>query len=128
MPIKLKNNSDTLSNKKLPNKPKGYDPLEVDILLDSIVKDYELVENGVLLSKEDYESLLKQIESLKKDNINLKIELDNEKGRWKYINTDSNIHIDNLVLLERIGKLEKVIKEKLHLNPDEFKSFDLDDC
>ena len=128
MAIKLKNNSDNLANKKLPHKPKGYDPLEVDILLDSIINDYELVESGILLSKEEYQSLLKQIDALKKDNIQLKIDLDKEKGRWKYISTDSNIHIDNLVLLERIGKLEKVIKEKLHLNPDEINSFDPDDC
>lgn len=128
MPIKLKKNSDYLATKKLPHKTKGYDPLEVDTLLDEIIRDYELVESGILLSKEEYQSLLKQIDALKKDNIQLKIDLDKEKGRWKYISTDSNIHIDNLVLLERIGKLEKVIKEKLHLNPDEINSFDPDDC
>ena len=128
MAIKLKNNSDNLASKKLPHKTKGYDPLEVDTLLDNIIADYELVESGVLLSKEEYQNLLKQIENLKKENIELKVDLDKEKGRWKYISTDSNIHIDNLVLLERIGKLEKVIKEKLHLNPDEIISFDLDDC
>ena len=129
MPIKLKNNSDNLLNKQFSIKPKGYDALEVDCLFDQIVKDYEEVENNILLSNEEYLDLIKDKERLEKDIINLKIELDNEKGRWKYIkNEGKDIHIDNLELLQRIGKLEKIIYEKLHLNPDEITTFDPDDC
>ena len=129
MPIKLKNSSELLVNKEFKISPKGYNGLEVDQLLDQIIKDYELVENNCLLSKQEAESLQKKIDDLTKENIRLSVELDNEKSRWKYIKSDGkDIHIDNLVLLQRIGKLEQIIYERLHINPDELtKNFDPDD-
>ena len=129
MSIKLKNNSDNLSTRQFKVSPKGYDALEIDTLLDEVIKDYEQVENAVLISKEEYQSLLDEIKKLKQEIIDMKIDLDNEKGKWKYIDVDQdNVHIDNLVLLKRIGKLEKIIHEKLHLSPEEINSFDPDDC
>ena len=129
MPVKLKKNSKAIASLQFPLKDKGYDALEVDLLLDQIVKDYEDVEQNILLSKDEYDTLLKRKEELEREIINLKIELDNEKSRWKYIkNEGKDIHIDNLELLQRIGKLEKYIYEKLHLNPDQITNFDPDDC
>ena len=129
MPVKLKKNSKAIASLQFPLKAKGYDALEVDLLLDQIVKDYEDVEQNILLSKDEYDTLLKRKEELEREIINLKIELDNEKSRWKYIkNEGKDIHIDNLELLQRIGKLEKYIYEKLHLNPDQITNFDPDDC
>lgn len=129
MPIKLKNSTKSLLNKQFSSAPKGYNPLEVDTMFDQIIRDYETVEENVLLSKQEEENLKNKIEALNKENIELKVELDNEKSRWKYIKKDGkDIHIDNLVLLQRIGKLEQIIYEKLHMNPDEIISFDPDDC
>ena len=129
MPIKLKNDSLQIVNKQFTFDRNGYNSLEVDTLLDQIVKDYETVESNVLLAKDEDESLRQEITTLKKENIKLKVELDNEKSRWKYIKNDGkDIHIDNLVLLQRIGKLEKIIYEKLHINPEDVYSFDPDDC
>ena len=129
MPIKLKNDSLQIVNKQFTFDRNGYNSLEVDTLLDQIVKDYETVESNVLLAKDEDESLRQEIATLKKENIKLKVELDNEKSRWKYIKNDGkDIHIDNLVLLQRIGKLEKIIYEKLHINPEDVYSFDPDDC
>ena len=129
MPIKLKNSSESLVNKEFSNSPRGYNPLEVDTMLDQIIKDYETVENNCLLSKLEEENLQNKIVALEKENIKLKVELDNEKSRWKYIKKDGkDIHIDNLVLLQRIGKLEQIIYDRLHMNPDEIISFDPDDC
>ena len=128
MSIKLKKNSDYLANIQIPSATGGYNPLEVDALLDQIIKDYEMVEQNHLLSKEEYQELKDKIASLSKENTELKVELDNERGRWKYIKNDGkDIHIDNLELLQRIGKLEKIIVEKLHMNPDEITTFDPDD-
>lgn len=125
MPIKLKKNSEIIANIQPKIAPKGYDALEVDLLLDQIVKDYETVEQNHLLSEEEYSELKNEIERLKQENIRLTVDLDNEKGRWKYIkNEGQDIHIDNLELLQRIGKLEKIIYERLHINPDEIKTFD----
>ena len=128
MSIKLKKNSDYLANIQFPSAPRGYNTLEVDAVYDQIIKDYETVEQNCLLSKEEYQELKDKINELIKENTELKIELDNEKGRWKYIKNDGkDIHIDNLELLQRIGKLEKIIVEKLHMNPDKITTFDPDD-
>ena len=68
------------------------------------------------------EKLAKEIDSLRKENQDLKAELEKEKNKWKYISRDhKDIHIDNYELLQRIGKLEMVIHEKLNMNPDEIK-------
>lgn len=128
MSIKLKKNSDYLANVQIPGTAGGYNSLEVDALLDQIIKDYETVEQNCLLSKEEYQDLKDKITNLSKENTELRVELDNEKGRWKYIKNDGkDIHIDNLELLQRIGKLERIIVEKLHLNPDKITTFDPDD-
>ena len=128
MPMKLKNSSEMLVNKEFKILPKGYSGLEVDQLLDQIIKDYEIVENNCLLSKQEAESLQNKIDTLTKENIRLSVELDNEKSRWKYIKSDGkDIHIDNLVLLRRIGKLEQIIYERLHISPDDISNFDPDD-
>ena len=128
MSIKLKKNSDYLANVQIPGTAGGYNSLEVDALLDQIIKDYETVEQNCLLSKEEYQDLKDRIANLSKENTELRVELDNEKSRWKYIKNDGkDIHIDNLELLQRIGKLERIIVEKLHLNPDKITTFDPDD-
>lgn len=120
MSIKLKNTSVDLSNKKLSVSPKGYDPLQVDALLDEIIADYELVESNNLLTSEELNNIKEKLDALEKENLKLRIELDGQKDKWKYVNLDSNdVHIDNLVLLKRIGKLEKYIYEKLHVSPDD---------
>ena len=120
MPIKLKNHSEDLANKEIPGKNGGYDPFSVDSLLDSVVRDYELVEKNVLISKEEYDNLLEEISSLKKEVIELKVEVDLEKMKWKDLRKNpSDVHLDNLELLKRIGKLEKIIEDKMHINPDD---------
>lgn len=129
MAVKLKHSTETLLNKQFQHKGAGYDSFDVDTVFDEIIKDYHIIESNHLVSEEEYQNLKKEIESLKKENINLKIELDNEKSKLKYIKKDGkDIHIDNLELLKRIGRLEYIIHEKLHLNPDEISNFDPDDC
>ena len=128
MAIKLNFESKKLLSKEFKKAPKGYDPFEVDTFFDDIIKDYETIEDNILLSKEELKAMKDEIENLKKENIDLKVSLDKEKNKWKYVKNDGkDIHIDNLVLLRRIGKLEKIIHDKLHMNPDDI-TFDPDDC
>ena len=129
MARKLKKTSEELANKSFAFKPNGYDPLEVDTILDEIIKDYELIESSVVLSTDEYQNLKNEIDNLKKVNIDRAIELENEKSKWKNLTSNNQeVHIDNLELLQRIGKLEKIIYDNLHLSPEEIYSFDPDDC
>jgi len=114
--------SEELLNKKFSTAPRGYDPLEVDEVLDQIIDDYRQFETNPASNTTDTSSIAKELESLKKENASLRSELEKEKSKWKYISTDQkDIHIDNYELLRRIGKLEQLIYEKLNMNPDEIK-------
>ena len=114
--------SEELLNKKFSYSKNGYNALEVDKVLDQIIEDYEKYELSSNPSGVDIEKLAKEIDSLRKENQDLIAELEKEKNKWKYISRDhKDIHIDNYELLQRIGKLEMVIHEKLNMNPDEIK-------
>ena len=114
--------SNELLNKKFPKMKNGYDPMEVDSVLDQIIQDYELFETNPNPVSSDTQKLLKEIEDLKRANEELKEELDNEKNKWKYVSKDhKNIHIDNYELLQRIGRLEMVIHEKLNMDPNKIR-------
>jgi DivIVA domain-containing protein len=100
---------------------RGYDPLEVDEMLDKVIEDYKLFESAsprIL----DSDKVAKELEELRKANAELKEELEKERNKWKYISRDrKDIHIDNYELLQRIGKLEMIIHERLNMNPDDIK-------
>ena len=121
MDNKLSFTSQELLNKKFNTAPKGYHPLEVDTVLDKIIEDYKQIEKNSS-SPMDLDKIAKELEELKNENEQLKSELQKEKNKWKYISKDhKDIHIDNYELLQRIGKLEMIIYEKLNMNPDEIK-------
>ncbi len=114
--------SKELLNKEFSAAVKGYNPLEVDQVLDKIIEDYEKFEKSKSMSADDIDALLNQIKSLKEENASLKEELEKEKNKWKYISKDhKDIHIDNYELLLRIGKLEMFIHDKLGVNPEDIK-------
>lgn len=120
MDKKINFTSKELLDKRFSNTPRGYDPLEVDKVLDKIIEDYETYEN--IPSGIDTEKVAKELEELKKANAELKEELEKERNKWKYISKDrKDIHIDNYELLQRIGKLEMIIYEKLNMNPEEIR-------
>lgn len=114
--------SEELLNKKFSYSKNGYNALEVDKVLDQIIEDYEKYELSSNPKGVDIDKIAKEIETLRKENQELKAELEKEKNKWKYISRDhKDIHIDNYELLQRIGRLEMVIHEKLNMNPDEIK-------
>ncbi len=114
--------SKELLEKKFSTTNRGYDPYEVDSFFDKIIEDYEKIEAIAALNGIDVDKILKELDELKKVNSQLEEELEQEKNKWKYISKDhKDIHIDNYELLQRIGKLEMIIYEKLHINPDEIR-------
>lgn len=124
----IKLNSSIISSKKFKSVSNGYDPLEVDTVLDTIIEDYELIENSELLSKEEYNALMQKIATLEKDIEVLALELNKEKKKNKEIVSSSYSSLDNYELLKRIGKLETILNKKLHMSKKEIETFDPDDC
>lgn len=111
-----------LLNKEFSVAVKGYNPLEVDQVLDKIIEDYEKFEKNKSNSSVDVDELLNQIKVLKEENETIKEELEKERNKWKYISKDhKDIHLDNYELLLRIGKLEMYIHDKLGINPEDIK-------
>lgn len=111
-----------LLNKEFSVAVKGYNPLEVDQVLDKIIEDYERFEKNKSNSSVDVDALLNQIKVLKEENETIKEELEKERNKWKYISKDhKDIHLDNYELLLRIGKLEMYIHDKLGINPEDIK-------
>ena len=111
--------SDSLLNIKFKAKDRGYDPDQVDAVLDMILEDYRRIEKT---SQDNVDELIAQINELKKANAQLAEDLKKEKSRVKYLPRDQKeVHLDNYVLLTRIGKLESIISEKLNMNPEDIK-------
>ena len=110
--------SNELLNKKFKTAERGYDPEEVDTVLDQIMEGYRKVES---LSKVDVKALQNELTELKKENARIQEELTKQKEKIKYLPKDKAVHIDNYELLQRIGKLEMFIKEKLGSIPEELK-------
>ena len=110
--------SNTLLNRKFKSSERGYNPDEVDEVLDQIIDDYRKIEST---SSIDVKALLNELNELKKENAKLSEELEKEKNKIKYLPKDKSIHIDNYELLHRIGKLEMYIKEHIGSIPEELK-------
>ena len=110
--------SEKLLDIKFPAIVKGYDPYQVDLIIDKIIEDYRLIE----ASNEEIQDLKNEILELKKIKSSLEEQLLKEKNRVKYLPRDQKeVHIDNYELLLRIGKLESIIHDKLGISPDEIK-------
>ena len=110
--------SNSLLNKKFKSAERGYDPDEVDAVLDEIIEDYRKVEAS---SSVDVKAILNELSELKKENARLSEELAKQKDKIKYLPKDKAVHIDNYELLHRIGKLELYIKDHIGTIPDELK-------
>lgn len=110
--------SHSLLNKKFKSAERGYDPDEVDAVLDEIIEDYRKVEAS---SSVDIKAIFNELSELKKENARLSEELAKQKDKIKYLPKDKAVHIDNYELLHRIGKLELYIKDHIGTIPDELK-------
>ena len=110
--------SESLLNKKFKTAERGYNPEEVDMVLDQIIDDYRQFEAN---SKVDVKALINELNELKKENLKLTEDLRKEKDKIKYLPKDKVVHIDNYELLHRIGKLEMYIKDHIGSIPDELK-------
>ena len=120
MANKLFLSSEEILNKVFPGAPRGYNALAVDQYLDSIIKDYKIVEANVLVSKQEIEELNNKVNELQKANEQLTIENTKLKQRFSNIKSDDNVTTDNINLLKRINALETFLYKK-GFNPKDVK-------
>ena len=106
MAVKLTKSSKEILEKKFDASPRGYNPLQVDEYLDSIIKDYLTIEANVLATKEDIDKLNEKVAKLKDDKQKLEIELGKYKERYANLKPSDNVTSDNLELLKKIHKYE----------------------
>ncbi|MBR4421188.1 MAG: DivIVA domain-containing protein, partial [Erysipelotrichaceae bacterium] len=84
---------------------KGYDPAEVDAFLDSVLEDYQIMENNVQQLLDTVSSLQEKIKELTSKNI----ELESKKMVFDLSNTTSYSSVD---LLKRVSRLEEIVLTK----------------
>ncbi len=121
MAVKLFLNSQTIINHVFPVVgPNAYDATEVDKFLDSIIRDYKLVESNSLVLKNEYEELKEKNRKLEKDKRTLEVDLEKYKAKFANIKSSDNVNSDNIELVRRINALEKFLWAH-GFNPDTIK-------
>lgn len=115
MAKQVKFNSNSLLDLKFGSNVKGYDALEVDKTLDSIIEDYKIFESELSNSNEMLAKLTREIDELKAKIRNYEVELAKKESAMKSL--PKNVSSDNVTLLKRIGALERALYAK-GVNPD----------
>ena len=109
MATKLNLTSQKILDEVFPGVPRGYDPLLVDQFLDKIIQDYLIIESNELIDKQEIEALRKEVADLKKENIELAVENGKYKNSFANIKETSGVTRDNIELMRKIDKYEKLL-------------------
>ena len=102
---KLTLNPEEILNKEFNVDFKGYTPTEVDSFLDSILDDYQTMEENVQELLDMIATLQDQVKELTKKNV----ELEGRKKAFDLSNTTSYSSVD---ILKRISRLEEQVYNK----------------
>ena len=117
MPLKLKLSADEIYNKEFSGSKSGYDCLQVDTMLDSVIADYEAVAEYTQKTEAQLAELTK-INRILNERLT-KLETDNvvlHKKLADYTSPLPESTGDNLDLLKRISRLEEALY-KLGVDP-----------
>lgn len=109
MPKLLLLSSKEILEKQFPKNPRGYDPELVDAFLDQIIHDYRIIEANSLLTQREHDDLKKKIETLKKENNELSIELARYKNKFENLENEKNVSLNNIELIKTIRKYERYL-------------------
>ena len=109
MATKLNLTSQKILDEVFPAVPRGYDPLLVDQFLDKIIKDYLIIESNELIDKQEIDALRKELADLKQQNYELAVENGKYKNRFENIKESSTVTKDNIELMRKIDKYEKLL-------------------
>jgi len=120
MAIKLSLSSKQILNKVFREQTPGYNPLEVDEFLDSVLRDYRTIEENCLIAKRELSELQSKVERLEKENETLELENIKYKARYENLDPSMNVTKDNLELIKRIDTLERYLYEH-NIDPTKIK-------
>lgn len=112
MDFKFNLSSKAILNNAFSKNVKGYDPLEVDVLLDQVIADYRLFEKS-LSDRDEYIAELETLVKKHRDQISI-LEIENAKHRQRLenIKDEGKVSMQNVVYLKRIDVLEKELYRK----------------
>lgn len=107
--MKLSLTSKQILEKEFSGSPRGYSPFEVDEYLDKILKDYQLIESNVLITKKEFESQETKIKELKSKIKELEIANAKYASKLGGIKDSDKVTSNNLDLVKRIRAYEKFL-------------------
>ena len=112
MANKLNYDSESILNIVFSPKEKGYDPDEVDLIFDNIIKDYDAMSAQIndLAAKNAKQQAT--IDSLKKDIEKLTLDLALLKNQYDTLKKTSKVTGDNYQLVLKVAAYEKVLHRK----------------
>lgn len=126
MEKKLNFTPETILNIKFSPKEKGYDPLEVDKLFDSIIEDYKsFLGNEKELENANAKQLV-EINNLKEELARKEFDVATLKKQLQSLPSANGINEDNYKLLKKISAYERILHRK-GINPEKALS-DPDNC
>jgi DivIVA domain-containing protein len=99
---KLNLTPEEILNKEFNVDFKGYSPAEVDAFLDSVLEDYQIMEENVQQLLDTVSTLQNQVKELTEKNV----ELEGRKMAFDLSNTTSYSSVD---ILKRISRLEEQV-------------------
>ena len=112
MANKLNYDSKSLLNVKFSPNQKGYNPLEVDQVLDKIIRDYETLNNAINEIAGKVEQQKGQYDKLKEDFDRVTVQMATLQKKYDALKRVSNVTDDNYTLVNKVAAYERVLHRK----------------
>ena len=112
MANKLNYDGKSLLNIKFSPDQKGYDPLEVDQVLDKIIIDYETLTSTINDLVKKAEEQKSKYDDLKKEYERVKLQMATLEKKFDALKRVSNVNDDNYTLVNKVAAYERVLHRK----------------
>ena len=112
MANKLNYDGKSLLNIKFSPDQKGYDPLEVDQVLDKIIKDYETLNSAINELVDKLQQQKGQYDKLKEEFDRVTVQMATVQKKYESLKRVSNITDDNYTLVNKVAAYERVLHRK----------------
>ena len=112
MANKLNYDGKSLLNVKFSPDQKGYDPLEVDQVLDKIIKDYETLNSAINELTDKLQQQKGQYGKLKEEFDRVTVQMATVQKKYESLKRVSNVTDDNYTLVNKVAAYERVLHRK----------------